>query len=148
MPTEGRVTPPSDQEAPPPQAQQRNPQVDISQLHPSEWKVINGRLLHKARSVPHERSVSARYDAEAHGILPRFANQPRSPTVRRKLDIADKQQLSSGKLSPLPSQTCASPVRVRPSHLIAEHVQRMAKVPEPGFHAALVSSDNNQSCTP
>ena len=53
------------------------------ELRPGEWKVVNGRLLHKARSVPHERSVSARFDTEAHGILPRFANEPRSPTVRR-----------------------------------------------------------------
>ena len=42
-----------------------------------EWRVINGRLMRRIRMVPHERSVSARLDAEARDILPRFANEQR-----------------------------------------------------------------------
>lgn len=38
-----------------------------------EWKVVNGRLLRRSRSRPHERAVSSRWDARA--ILPRFVNE-------------------------------------------------------------------------
>ena len=61
--------------------------------NPAEWKVINGRLLHKPLHKAHERSVSARHDADGHGILPRFTNQqPFSPTARRKLEMAEREQ--------------------------------------------------------
>ena len=110
MLTDGGQTPPNEEERKSPP---RNP---------AEWKVINGRLIHKALSLPHERSVSSRFDAEAHGILPaeahgilpRFANDPRSPVVRRKLEVLEQQQRQE--------QQAWLHHRRRPSHHVADHV--------------------------
>lgn len=61
-------------------------------LDSSEWKVVNGRLMRRAKSQPHERSVSARQDAAGHGILPRLSsNETKSPAARRKLLVQDEQ---------------------------------------------------------
>ena len=49
-------------------------------LRASDWKVINGRLLRRSRLLPHERSVSARHD-----ILPRLANEPKSPISKKRV---------------------------------------------------------------
>ena len=46
----------------------------------AEWKVVQGRLLRRSRTLPHERAVSARRDADGHGILPRLDRSEAAPS--------------------------------------------------------------------
>ena len=105
-------------------------------LRPSEWKVVCGRLIHKSERVPHERSVSARYDlAEAsHKILPRFANESHDSPIRRKLHIHADEIAHD----PPPMATLTRPHK--PAHHIADHVARSQMLADLPASAAFSAS--------
>jgi len=56
---------------------------DVPNAH--EWKVINGKLLRRSRILPHQRAVSSRKDSKGHGILPRLADESKSPVSKRRI---------------------------------------------------------------
>ena len=68
-----------------------------------EWKFVNGRLLRCSRTLPHERAVSARYDAEGRGILPRLNNEPRGGPRRRMALYKEAERVV---------RACANPTEV------------------------------------
>ena len=84
-------------------AKQLDAQDEKPRLDAREWKVVNGHLIRTIRRQPHERSVSSRYDIEAHGILPRLNNEVRSPRARRKLDLSADLAASDGGLATRPA---------------------------------------------
>ena len=78
--------------------------VEQTTLKSYEWKFVNGRLLRCSRTLPHERAVSARYDAEGRGILPRLNNEPRGGPRRRMGLYKEPEQLVV--------RACANPTEV------------------------------------
>ena len=84
--------------------------VEPASLKSYEWKFINGRLLRRSRTIPHERAVSARMDSVARDmsvardILPRLANEPGTPPRRRFAMYAEAEPRVVWTGSPSPAQ--------------------------------------------